>query len=169
MNSSITLCPKNLIFQGLQENGMRNNSGNLIEEDVKVDNEKLIPKAEKMWKEFKVSRKVNKNSIKDESDSSLEWDEEENDQMITVDNEDKSSKTDMNFLKDLSGNNIEVFAPFVPPPANADKYKQLLSQLESEGLNLSNCLVIKDKTNFLKFLETLSENMLNIIKEYNIS
>jgi hypothetical protein len=164
MNSSITLCPKNLISQGIQENGMRNNMTNFIDED-KINNEKNNPKGEKIWKEFKVSRKLNKNSIKDESDSSLEWDEEDNDQMLTIDNEEKSSKSDLNFLKDFSGSNFEVFTPFVPPTANEDKYKQLLYELESEGINLNNCLVIKDKLGFIKFFETLSDNILNIIKE----
>ena len=37
-------------------------------------------------KEFKDYKKVNKNSTMDESDSSLEWDEEENDQMLKIDN-----------------------------------------------------------------------------------
>ena len=40
MNSSITLCPKNLISQGIQENGMRNNMTNFIDEDNKINNEK---------------------------------------------------------------------------------------------------------------------------------
>lgn len=165
MNNSITLCPKNLISQGFQENGMRNKSVNLIEEDVKIDS---CSKGDKIWKEFKVSSKVDKDSIRDESDSSLEWDEEDNDQMLTVDKEEKSSHSDLNFLKDNSKCDFEVFTPFVPPTANSESYKQLLSELENEGIDLNNCLVIKNKTSFLKFLETLSENILSVIKEYTL-
>lgn len=170
-NKTITLCPKSMINTKIHKNGENNNNGpRLIEEDyietiieTKGDNNKN-------WKDFKLSKPVEYETNNENSDSSLEW-EEENDILITVTNDEESEKNDNNVVNEQETNTnenikFEVFTPFIPTQQN--KYKEFFNSLKSEDIDLNNCLVIKNKNEFFNFLDNINEKILSIIKEYFI-
>lgn len=120
----------------------------------------------KPWKDFKVSNKIELETIKDNNaDSSLEWEEEDNDNWPTLSKDDINLEC-LSFEKKVDLNpTLEIISPFIPPAAEGNNYKNYYRELESEGLNLNNCLIIKDRFQFISYIEELTDRILSIIKE----
>ena len=106
--------------------------------------------------------------MQNHSESSLEWDdEEENNSLIDTESKDEISLEYDKYKKKVElYPKLEILSPFIPPtPDQEIKYKKFYSELESEGLNLNNCLVIKDRNQFISYIEDLTDKILSIIKE----
>ena len=164
-SKNITICPKNLIAPDSKENGMNRTSIKLIEEDKMNEPGYYNSKGEKVWKEFKVSNKLDLDE-KDNEDSSLEWDED-NDDVITVENEEFSVK-DVKPEKDEKekiDSNFDIISPYIPAPNSMHKFTDYYQELESEGIDLNNCLIIKDKLAFIKFFDKITDKILHLMKE----
>ena len=150
------------------ENEGNNNGPRLIEECNIETNIETKGDNHKRWKDFKVSKQVEFESNNDNSDSSLEW-EEENDILITVTNEEKSEKNDNDVVHEQDrpneSINFEIFLPFIPTQLR--KFKDFFSALKSEDIDLNNCLIIKNKSEFFMYLENINDTILSIIKEYS--
>ena len=141
----------------------KNNSLHLISEDSRFnENHYESNNVQKNWKDFGVSKQVGIETLEDKSDSSLEWDED-NDQLVTETNDDKSV---INVKFEKNGEDFEIFSPFIPQVKN-NKFKDFYSELENEGIDINNCLIIKDKKAFIGYMENLTDKILNVIKEYD--
>jgi len=146
---------KEILFS--MKNDMTNNSKNYNSEANK-----------EVWKQFTVSDKIEIETVQNHTESSLEWDdEEENNSLIDTESKDEISLEYDKYKKKVElYPKLEILSPFIPPtPDQEIKYKKFYSELESEGLNLNNCLVIKDRNQFISYIEDLTDKILSIIKE----
>lgn len=161
-----------MINTKINENGANNynniNGLKLIEENNETNME-TKGDIHKKWKDFRLSKQVEFESNRENSESSLEWDEE-NDILITVTNDEKSVKNDEDVVEEQNNPNenlnFEIFTPFIPTQPN--KFKEFFNSLKSEDIDLNNCLIIKNKIEFFNFLESITDKLLSIIKEYFI-